>query len=171
VSLRDLIAAKQRRTVTWPLLVGNPSAAAAEVTTFQRALDVHEALVAEVKRSGKRPTKAQIQRSGKLREDLQSAVKRMQDCVVSIELQSLPDDEWEALFGPIEPDEDGDIDISSIHAALLAASCTDPELQDVEWWTEQLNQPTWSKGDKATLSRTLLQLNGGAPQFDFLGKD
>lgn len=170
MTLRELIAAKQRRTVTWPLLVGNPSAAAAEVTTFQRALDAHEAVVADAKNSGKRPTKAQLQRSGKLREDLQAAVTRMQACVVSIELQSLPDDEWEALFGPIEPDEDGDLDISSIHAPLLAASCTDPELQDAEWWAEQLSQPNWSKGDKATLSRTLLQLNVGAPQFDLLGK-
>lgn len=171
MSVRDLIEAKQRRTVTWPLLVGNPSAAAAEVNTAQKALDLHEATVAQVKKAGKRPTKADIQRSGILRANLQAAVERMTGAVVSVELQSLPDDEWEALFGPIEPGEDGDLDISSIHAALLAASCTDPELQDAEWWAKQLEQPNWSKGDKATLSRTLLQLNMGAPQFDFLGKD
>lgn len=170
MSLRDLIEAKQRRTVTWPLLVGNPSAAAAEVETFRKALDLHQAGVAEKRKGGKRPTKADLQRDGQLKSDLKAALERMAATVVNIELQSLPEDEWEALFGSIEPDGDGEYDLRPIHAVALAASCTDPDLQDVDWWAEQLRRPEWSDGDKAAISRTLLELNIYAPRFDLLGK-
>lgn len=170
MGVRDRIEAKQRRTATWPLLVGNPSAAAAEVETFRKALAAHQAVQAERKKAGKRPTKADLQREGKLRADLQAALARMAESVEMVELQSLPDDEWEALFGPIEPGEDGDYDLSSIHAVALAASCTDPELQDADWWAQQFARPEWSKGDRSTLSRLLLELNVYAPRFDALGK-
>jgi hypothetical protein len=170
VSLRDLIEAKQRRTTTWPLLVGNPSAAAAEVETFRKALAVHQAMLAERKKTGKRPTKADNQREEELRADLKASLDRATATVVHIELQSLPDHEWEALFGDLEPEENGDLDLTSILAPLLAASCVDPDLQDVDWWTEQLKRPEWTDGDKATVSRTLLELNVFAPQFSALGK-
>lgn len=170
MTLRDLIEAKQRRTVTWPLLVGNPSAAAAEVETFRKAYDLHQAALAEKRRAGKRPTKADLQREGKVKADLKAALGRMAATVVNIELQSLPDDEWEGLFGSIEPDENGEFDLGPIQAALLAASCIDPDLQDADWWAEQLKRPEWTDGDKAAISRTLLELNVYAPRFDLLGK-
>lgn len=170
MSLRDRISAKQRRTATWPLLVGNPAAAAAEVETFRKALAAHEAVQGERKKAGKRPTKADRERGEQLRADLTAALQRAADTVVMVELQSLPDDEWEALFGPIEPDEDGDYDLREIHAVMLAASCTDPELQDAQWWEQELSGPQWTAGDRSTLSRVLLELNVYAPRFDALGK-
>lgn len=170
MSLRDLIEAKQRRTVTWPLLVGNPSAAAAEVETFRKALDTHQTLLTEKRKAGKRPTKAELQREGQLKADLRASLERLSATVVNIELQSLPEDEWEALFGGIEPNQDGDLDLGPIHAALLAASCIDSDLQDADWWAEQLKRPEWTDGDKAAISRTLLELNIYAPRFDLLGK-
>lgn len=166
MGLRALIEAKQRRTARWPLLVGDPTAAAGAVESARRALVLHDEKLA-----GKdKPTAAEKKRADKLRADLRAAVDAFGACTVEIELQSLPDDEWEALFGPIEPDASGDIDLSSIHAPLLAASCTDPELQDADWWAEQLKKPTWTDGDKASLSRVLLELNAFAPRFDALGK-
>jgi hypothetical protein len=170
VSLKALIEAKQRRTATWPLLVGNPSAAAAEVETFRKALGVHQAVLSQLTKSGKRPTKADKAREEQLRSDLQASLERAAATVVHVELQSLPDDEWESLFGDLEPDEHGDLDLGPIQAALLAASCTDPELQDADWWASQLKRPEWTDGDKAAISRTLLELNVYAPRLDVLGK-
>lgn len=170
MSLRDRIEGKQRRTATWPLLVGNPSAAAAEVETFRKALGVHQAVMERMRQAKKRPTKADKEREEQLRADLQASLERAAATVVNIELQSLPEDEWEALFGPLEPDEGGDYDLGPIHAVSLAAMCTDPELQDAGWWTEQLKQPAWTQGDKAMLSRVLLELNSFAPRLDVLGK-
>jgi hypothetical protein len=132
VSLRDLIEAKQRRTASWPLLVGNPSAAAAEVETARKALAVHQATMAAKQAQNKKPTAAERKREDQLRGVLQSAVDGLGGLTVSIELQSLPDDEWEALFGPLEPDEAGELDLGPILSTLLAASCTDPDLQDAD---------------------------------------
>lgn len=170
MSVRSLIEGKQRRTANWPLLVGNPSAAAAEVETFRKALVSHQRALGLKKEAGKRPTKVDTQRETQLRDDLKAALDRAVATVVYIELQSLPDDQWEALFADLEPDAAGDLDLGPIHASLLAASCTDPELQDVDWWTAQLKRPEWTDGDKAALSRLLLELNAFAPQFDALGK-
>lgn len=170
MSLRDLIEAKQRRTTKWPLMVGNPSVAGAEVESARRALVAHEEALERKKQAGKKPSAAERKRSEDLRADLKAAVDRFGAIAVEIELQALPDHQWEALFDPLTADDAGDIDMSSILAPLLAASCTDPELQDVGWWSEQLAKPSWTDGDKAALSRTFLELNTFAPRFDALGK-
>jgi hypothetical protein len=170
VSLRELIEAKQRRTAKWPLLVGNPSAAAADVESARRALVLHEEALDRKKQAGKKPTVTERKRGEELRADLKAAVDRFGAVTVDVELQALPDDEWEALFDPLEEDANGEIDMSSILAPLLAASCTAPELQEEQWWAEQLRKPSWTDGDKAALSRTFLELNTYAPRFDALGK-
>jgi hypothetical protein len=160
----------RRSTAKWPLLVGNPSAAAADVEAARRPLALHQEAMAAKRSQGKKPTAAERKIGEQLQADLKAAVERFGAVTVEIELQSLPEDEWEALFGPLEEDEGGSLDLGSIHAALLAASCTDPELQDAEWWAEQLAGPAWTDGDKASLSRALLELNVYAPKFDALGK-
>jgi hypothetical protein len=170
VSLRDLIEAKQRRTAKLPILVGNPSAAAAEVESTRRALAMHHETLAVKKAAGKKATVAERKRETELRDALKQAVDQLAGLTVEVELQALPDDEWEALFGGLEADESGDIDLTSIHAPLLAASAIDPDLQDADWWAEQLKKPEWTDGDKAAISRTLLELNAFAPRSDALGK-
>ena len=156
MSLRALIEGKQRRTAKLPILVGDLHAASAEVATLRAALQIQQAQ----RGARAKPTKAQE----KTRADLQAALERQAACVVEIELQALPDDQWDVLFADLQEDESGELDLASIHAPLLAASCTDPELQDAEWWAEQLKQPHWSKGDRASISATLLQLNTYTPQ-------
>lgn len=163
MSLRALIEAKQRRTAKLPILVGNPGAAAAEAQTFRTALAMHQAGVKERAKTGAEPTEEEAAQEENLRGQLQAALERQAASIVEIELQSLPGDEWDAIFGPLEPDEHGDIDLTAIHAPLLAASCTDPELQDAEWWAEQLRRPEWTDGDRASISRKLLELNVYAP--------
>lgn len=168
MGLRDLIEGKQRRTAKVPILIGNPSVAAAEVTTFRVALAAH---LAEVDgRKPKKPTKADTDREKQLRANLAEAEQRQAAMLVEVEVQSLPDDEWETALATL-PEEDRDsYELNGILAALLAASCTDPELQDADWWAAQLKRPEWTDGDKSTISRTLLELNVLMPRLAALGK-
>jgi hypothetical protein len=171
VSLRAQIEAKQRRTANVPILVGNPSAAAAEINTFRAGLAAHLATLESKKKAGKRPTKSDRENEERLQAELRAAVERQGAMTVEVEIQSLPDDEWEAALAQLGDEDREQYDLSSILAVLLAASCTDPELQDAEWWTDQLKRPEWTDGDKAAISRAFLQLNVYAPRFDALGKD
>lgn len=171
MGLRELIEGKQRRTAKLPILVGDPSAAAAEVDTFRSALAVHLAEVEMKKGAGKRPSKADGEREQQLRDDLKAAQDRMAATVVEVEVQSLSDDEWEAALAGLPDDDRENFELDAIHAPLLAASCTDPELQDADWWAAQLKGEAWTDGDKAVISQTLLQLNVLAPRFEALGKD
>lgn len=158
MGLRDLIDAKQRRTARLPILVGDPSAAMAEVAKVQEALRLHaEALGA------REPTEDEAAREAQLRADAQAALDRQAAMIVWVDLQSLPDDEWDGMVGDLEPGENGLPDLTPIHAPLLAASCTDPELQDAEWWAVALKRPEWTDGDKASITQKLFELNIYAP--------
>jgi hypothetical protein len=160
VSLRELIAAKQRRTARLRILVGDPRTAAAEVDTFRTALRIHQQQVQGRADAGHEPDEGVRAEEERLRASLKEATDRLAATVVEVEVQALPADEWDAIFGPIEPDEDGELDITDLHAALLAASCVDPELRDESWWREQLGRDDiWSKGDRLTITNVLLQLN------------
>lgn len=170
MGLRELIEGKQRRTAKLPILVGNPSAAAAEVDSFAGALALHLATVAEKKDAGKRATKADGEREKQLREDLRAAQQRQAAAVVEVELQSLPDDEWEAALAGLPEDDRERFELDAILPPLLAASCVDPELQDADWWAGQLKRPEWTDGDKGSISGILLELNVFAPRFGALGK-
>lgn len=163
MSLRSLIEAKQRRTAKLPILVGDLAAAAAEVATFRAALEVHQQVSSQRLGDDGQPSEEDAATEEGLRAQLAAAKERQAACVVEVELQALPADEWDALFGPIEPDESGDLDMTAIHAPLLAASCVDPELQDVEWWARQLKEPRWTRGDRGAISQVLLDLNCYAP--------
>jgi hypothetical protein len=164
VTLKDLIAAKQRRTARLPILVGDPRAAAVEVETFRTALRIHQEQAKGRADAGHQPDEADRAEEERLRQALKDANDRAAATVVEVEVQALPADEWDAIFGPIEPDENGELDITDLHAALLAASCVDPDLRDEAWWKEQLaRDDIWSKGDRMTITNVLLQLNVYGP--------
>jgi hypothetical protein len=168
-SLREQIEAKQRRTSRLSILVGDAEAAQVEVQTFRAALQVHQEQIkgksdaARAKGETYEPTEEETAQQERLRADLADAVSRANGTVAVVELQALEPDDWDALFGPVEPGEDGDYDLADIHAAALAASCTDPDLRDEAWWKEQLSRPIWSKGDRAAISAKLLELNVYGP--------
>ena len=151
-------------------MVGNPSAAVAESKQLATDLMEHMRVQAEKKKAGKKPTKADTDREQELTAALEAAQARREAMTVDIELQSLPDDEWEAAIAQLDEDARESYDLTAVHAVLLAASCTDPELQDADWWAEQLSKPTWTDGDRSALSSALLNLNVMAPRFEALGK-
>jgi hypothetical protein len=102
VSLRDLIDAKQRRTARLPILVGDPGPAMAEVAQVQEALQAHMESV-----GGREPTEDEAAREAQLRADAQAALERQAAMIVWVDLQSLPDDEWDGMTGDLEPGENG----------------------------------------------------------------
>lgn len=155
-SLRERIEAKARRTAELPILVGDASSAMAAVTEALRLLQNHQAAAPE------QPDEAYTAEEQRLLDAVQQAVAAQSEMVVDVKIQALPADEWEAIFGPLEPDENGEIDLDEVRAALLAASCVDEELRDEAWWEEQLARPEWSKGDKLAINNTLLNLNHSA---------
>lgn len=164
MSLRDRIAAKTRRTASFPLQVGDAAAAAAEVGVRRAALELHQNRVQQrVTEQGGQQTDEEQKRTIVLRGALEEAKDRHADTVVMVQLQALPDDEWDAILGDAPEDENGDIDLDDVRGALLAASCVDETLRDQAWWESQLARPEFSKGDKIAITNTLLQLNLNTP--------
>ncbi|MCU1617198.1 MAG: hypothetical protein JWO98_4738 [Frankiales bacterium] len=156
-SLRAAIEAKARRTHKLPILVGDALAATKRVAEATEAFQRHMAAQAE------EGAESDDEAGQALREELTAAMEAHAQTVVLVEIQALPSDEWDAIFAPIEPDADGEISLDECRAVLMAASCTDPELQDVVWWEQQFARPEWSKGDKLAINNALLELNHHAP--------
>lgn len=163
-SLRDRIEQKARRTAAFPLQLGDVAAAAAEAALHRGVLDAYQQSVkARIAEHGGQQTDAEQKRILQLQGALREAKAREVDCVVLVELQSLPDDEWDAILGAAPEDEDGSINLDGVRAELLAASCTDESLRDAAWWQAQLDDPKFSKGDKLAINNTLLRLNLNTP--------
>jgi len=156
-SLRERIEAKARRTTTLPILVGDATSSTAAVTEALRQLQNHQATKPE------EPDEAYAAEEQRLTGAVQDAVKAQQEMVVHVQLQALPADEWEAVFGGVEPDENGELALDEFRAALLAACCVDEDLRDEDWWARQLTGPQWTKGEKGAADRILLDLNLTAP--------
>lgn len=158
LSLRERLEAKKRRTGTLPVQVGDTAGAAQETATLRAALEVHLAAAA-----ADDATDAERERVEKVREQLAEANARLADTVVHVELQALEPDVWDEIMAGLEYDDEGSLDLDDVRAALLAASCADESLRDVEWWQTQLDSPAWSKGDKLASNRLILSLNLDTP--------
>lgn len=154
-SLRERIEAKARRTVSLPILVDETETATAAVTETLRQLQNHQRTAPD------EPDEAFRAEEQRLRDAVQDAVKAQQDLVVHVKLRALPADEWEAVFGAVELDENGEADLDECRAAVLAACCVDEDLRDEQWWEQRLS--TWTKGEKIAADFILLDLNLGAP--------
>jgi hypothetical protein len=163
-SLRERIEGKTRRTLAFPLQVGDTAAAAADVAAQRGALDLHQQQVrARLDAHGGVPTEDEAKRTIVLRGALKDALARQADTVATIVLQALPDDEWDTVLGGADVDDAGDIVLDDVRAALLAASCVDESLRDEAWWVGQLARPEFSKGDQLALTNALMRLNLNVP--------
>lgn len=150
-ALRDLIGTKQRRRMTVPIQISDPS------EDHEIWLGLQVALESAKRREDDAATAL-------LRTQLDEATQRIQEHWAGIELQALPYELWETVSqvwrGEVDQaDADGGIHWPEALAPLLAESCVDPDLQDADWWREQLAQPGWSEGDRDTLKLALLRLN------------
>lgn len=61
------------------------------------------------------------------------------------------------------PAADGGIDKDKALPVLAALCADDEDLQDDQWWADQLTAGSWSYGERAQLWATLLALNTNAP--------
>lgn len=157
-SLRDLIARKARRTATFSIPVGDVAAADADVAKCRYLLVAHQAKPVPDDDAGEAADE-----TARLQAELDAAIDHRAAAVVRVQLQALPDAEWDAALDELPIGEDGGPDISDIRAALMAACCVDPDLQDETWWSEQLTGPAWSKGELLALNTCLLTLNLAVP--------
>jgi hypothetical protein len=162
MNLRERIEAKAVRTATLPLQVGDVAAAAAEVATLREALGVHLRLVKQRVDAEGEETEADRARADQLRDQLQAAKEREAETVVAVEIRALSPDLWDEILN-VAPDDEEGVDLSVLRPALLAASCTDEDLRDEEWWAAQLAGPQWSKGDLLAINQLLLTLNLNTP--------
>jgi hypothetical protein len=155
MNLRELIEAKQRRTGKLPILVGDPGAVAAEKARLQEEVRKHTQSL-----KGRERTEEDAAREERLRGELQAAFEREKSLIAYVDVQSLPQDEWDAVVGDLDPDpETGLPDITPFLPELLAASCVDVELQEMEWWAQQLKRPEYTAGEKLAIKSKLFELN------------
>ena len=147
-SLREQLEAKQRRRLVQPIQISNPAA------DNQIWMGVTAALQVEQSKSDEDRNDTVV---ANLQKQLDQAWERVRAHYVDIELESMRRDDWNAAMTEWHG-EDG-IDWAKALAPLLAASCTDEDLQDAGWWQSQLEQDSWSEGDTNSLRMALLALN------------
>lgn len=151
-SLRARLEEKTRRRLTVPVRVSDPSEDQSHAQTLYTALQA--ATGAEDADAAK-----------KLEAELEEVAARIRSHWVDVEMQAMPRDEWRAAtsaWQTVETTEDGTQVVTNwaeALAPLLAESCVDPELQDAQWWAQQLARPEWSEGDTNALQLALLRLN------------
>lgn len=74
-------------------------------------------------------------------------------------------DEFEKVVAvyPAEDGADGGMDWRAALPVVAALCAEDEELQDDEWWAEQLASPSWTHGERLGLWQELLALNTARP--------
>lgn len=149
-SLRERLAAKAARRVTHPIATREPLA---EYEAFQAAtvaLSLHP-------QDGDAKQLANLVKARNKARDAYAAI------FVEVEFEALPADVYEQLLeSHIDPESDDDElvgDWPELLPELVAASCVDEDLRDVDWWREQLGKPAWSAGDLLDLRILLIRLN------------
>lgn len=145
MSLRERLEAKQRRRLTVPILVSDP-------TTDQHVLN-GATVALQVAQAREEPQADEVEILRKAQEEAATAV---QAHFAEVELQAMSGNDWEAAMAAWSGEE---IDWPKALAPLLAQSCVDEGLQDEQWWAERLAGPAWSEGDRDTLKMALLRLN------------
>jgi hypothetical protein len=148
VTLRDKLAAKTRRRLVVPIQVTDP-------TEDQQAWMGVMAAIEVERRKG---DDADAEMLANLNEQADAAAERAKDHFAEIELQSLPQRDWEAACAEWA-DDDGQVDWAKALAPLLEASCVDEDLQDAEYWRDTMSREDWTEGDTDSLRAALLKLN------------
>jgi len=162
VSLRDRLAAKERRRLVVPIQVSDPSE---DNNTWMGVMAAREkAEYSLSKDSAEDDDEVRRERNAKVLEQLENqanaAQERVRSHYVDVELQALSRTDWEAATAKwTRDDEDGAMDWPAALAPLLAESCVDNDLQDEKWWRDTLAKEEWTEGDTDALRAALLQLN------------
>ena len=150
MSLREKLAAKQRRHVTVPVQVSDPGPATERVAAARQAL-----AAAQMSPTTTRAELAERQRA------VDAAIAEYAEHFVDVDFLALQPKDFEALFSAhlVENDKGEAVtDRATFLPALAAACAVDEDLQDEEWWAEQLDpaESTWTPGERDSLYYQLL---------------
>lgn len=96
-----------------------------------------------------------------------ASVDELAEFYAPVELQALGAVEWDDLQTKHTTTGD-DLDDAWL-PAVLAVSCTDPDLRDETWWAGQLMGAGWSVGEVLAVRSAVMRLNAYVP-LPALGK-
>lgn len=150
--VRERLAAKKRRRIEFPVQLSDPGPALERLERAQKAIALLN--YAGVPDDDERRASTQA--------ELEEAIADRDEHFEYLQFQALGPDDFEALAATFRDDE-GDLDTKALLAPLAAASAVDPDLQDEEYWAEQLSSKVWSTGEREQLSAGLLGINWSAP--------
>lgn len=152
MTLREQLEAKKRRRAVVPVLVSDATEDGNVLTAIQHAY----ALAVEAGRE----SEAKL-----LEADAEEQAEKVRSHWVEVELLALPPAEWEAAVAAwqtIQVQDDGPtavIDWVEGLPHLLALSCGDESMRDVEVWKTLLASGNWNEGELDSLRRAILHLN------------
>lgn len=154
-SLKGRLAAKSRRTALVPIQVSDPGAARAEFEKAEQNHLVHRVAQASNVDSVTAKDVAAAKRA------LDKAKAELRKHFVDVEFAAGSPADVERVLGA-HTDNDGGWSVDAL-PELAALCAVDEELQDADWWTEQLTGGTWSTGERGDLWAQLLSLNIDLP--------
>lgn len=98
--------------------------------------------------------------------DLQTRIEQAQSQhIAEVGFTAVPPDVWEQVVAKFPSPEgvDSGMDWKSALPFVAAVCADDEELQDDEWWTQQLESGNWTAGERLTLWQALLHINTSTP--------
>lgn len=154
-SLKGRLSAKTRRTALVPIQVSDPGAAREAYEEAEQTYLVHR--VAEASGAGEVAAK-DVAAKKRARDKAKAELRKH---FVDVEFAAGSPADVERILAA-HTDKDGGWSLDALPE--LAALCvTDADLQDADWWTEQLDGGTWSTGERRDLWLQLLGLNIDLP--------
>jgi len=150
-TLRERLAAKQRRRVVVPVQVSDPGPA-------REALDLATRKAQFLELAGTDPDGLAAAQAAET-----AARAALAEHYENVEFQAIAPVDAEAIFAAHTNDA-GETDDVAAAPELAAACAVDEELRDVDWWREQLTDGTWSLGERVSLYDQLVTLNMSAPR-------
>ena len=153
-SLKERLAAKQRRTVTVPVQISDPGPARDELERTQKQATLWETIATKDDEDSQ-------ERLAAAREERARAAAVFNEHFVEVEFASGSPDDVERIL-EAHSDDDGWTLASLPELAALCA--VEEELRDPEWWAEQLAPDgSWSSGERGGLWQELMRINTQMP--------
>lgn len=161
MSLRERLAAKAVRRTVVQIPLDPPEDLRARAAEF-----TSRAYLARLSSDTDGPVSEET--AGDVEGRARTVLDELAEHYVDLHLHALPSDDWEALIARFSDPNTGDLQAEAL-PVMVAASCDDADLQDPDWWAEQLSAPGWTFGDREALRTAVLRLNQYAP-LPSLGK-
>lgn len=152
-SLKGRLAAKSRRTTLVPIQVSDPGTAR---ETYEQAEQAY--LIQRVAEASDASTAKDVAAAKRARDKAKAALR---EHFVDVEFAAGDPADVERVLAA-HTDKDGGWSLTAL-PELAALCASDKELQDADWWTEQLDGGTWSTGERRDLWLQLLGLNIDLP--------